>query len=332
MSTELEELVLPCFDSGAPPAQSIVERLKRIEWSHSKRGMLEQCPRKYYFEYYGTAQRRENMEPQRNRLRELKTLKNRHERAGEIVHLIIAHYFRGAERNDPMDAARMISWAHQIFSNDVAASRAAGQTIVQRDGKYPPAQLLEFFHGEENADEVCAEAAQKIEAALRAFHEMRALRLVRSARGHTSIRVERMFRLKDFPCRVSGVVDLAAYTNRAPGVVDWKIGVRSAGEDDSLQLNVYALWGGAEFQCAPETVRIFKAFLGSGEVVRYRCTVATVDRARRRILQDAIRMLAVDKYGREGNMAAFSPCVQRRICALCPFLTACPEGKREIYG
>jgi hypothetical protein len=331
MNTELEELVLPSSDSWTP-APSMVEQLKRIEWSHSKRGVLEQCPRKYYFEYYGAAQRRENTEPQRIRLRELKTLKNRHERAGEIVHLIIAHYFRSAETDSAMDAARMINWAHQIFNNDVSASRAARQTIAHPGGKFPPAQLLEFFHGNQDAEQLCAEVWQKIETALRAFHETRTLRRVRAARGHASVRVERKFKLKDFPCRVSGVVDLAAHTRRVPGVLDWKIGSRSAGEDDSLQLNVYALWGSTEFECAPEAVRIVKAFLGSGEVVPYRCTVATIDHARRRIVQDAMRMLAMDVYGRTGNMAAFSACAQPRVCVLCRFLSACPEGKKAVYG
>jgi hypothetical protein len=123
---------------------------------------------------------------------------------------------------------------------------------------------------------------------------MSALRLVRTARGHPSVRVEKMFRLKGLPCRASGVIDLAAQTRLAPGIVDWKIGARSVGEDDSLQLNVYAMWDSAEFRRAPEAVRIFKAFLGSSEVVRYRCTEATVDRAQRRIAQDAIRSFAVN--------------------------------------
>jgi hypothetical protein len=309
------------------PKASALQRLKAVEWSHSKRGTMDQCPRKYYYEYYGATVRKATQEPKKALLRDLKRLKNRHERAGEIVHLIIAHYFRSAGRHEPMDASRMVSWARQIFSKDLDLSRASGTRIALSNEKHPPAQLLEFFHAEPRAEELCAEAERKIVKALEEFARMPNLRLVRSARGHASMRIERKFRLGGFPCKVSGVVDAAAQTDRAPGVVDWKLGVRSAGEDDSLQLNVYALWGGEEFRCSPETVRIFKAFLGSAEVVRYRCTAATLEKARRRILQDALCIAAMDNYGRNGEANAFTACAQPRLCMLCPYLTACSEGK-----
>ena len=329
-----EELMLPIFEDEALASSkpSVLARLKSIEWSYSKRGVLEQCPRKYYFGYYGSAVRKARGEPQKARLRALKKLKNRNERAGEILHRVIAHYFRSAGSHRVMDGKGMADWARKMFSADLAFSRRARGELPQPQGEYPPSQLLEFFHGQIDAEELYRETERRLLSALANFAENRSFASVRALRGEPSVRVEKRFRMSSFPCAVSGVVDLAAEWSGTPGVVDWKIGNRSAGEDDSLQLNVYALWGEAEFSSSPEGVQLFKAFLGSSDLVRYHCTPVTLDRAKMRIVQDALRMATVEDYGRHGEMRAFTACAQPRVCALCPFLTICPEGKECVRG
>lgn len=57
---------------------------------------MEQCPLRYYFEYYGSHLRMARDEPRKERLRFLKSLSNRHLRTGTIVHLIIRTYFKRA--------------------------------------------------------------------------------------------------------------------------------------------------------------------------------------------------------------------------------------------
>jgi len=149
-------------------------------------------------------------------------------------------------------------------------------------------------------------------------------------RGHPSVLIEKKFNLRNLACRVLGVVDFAARNEGDPGIVDWKIGTGDASDDDSLQLAVYAMWGAETFRCSPHSIRIFKAYLGSGEVNRFRSTEQASNNAQRRILQDAKRMLEMEQYGSAGNIAAFTACAQRRICSLCRYLTVCPEGMEAV--
>ena len=46
--------------------QSGTESHKPIfsEWSYSRREMLEQCARKYYYQYYGSSLKKSNNDPQ----------------------------------------------------------------------------------------------------------------------------------------------------------------------------------------------------------------------------------------------------------------------------
>ena len=322
---------LPLFDEESPPQTSLRDRLRKVEWSYSKRNELEQCPRRFYFDYYGAAKRRAKNESQKVLLQGLKQLHNRHERTGQILHLIIAQYFRG-QSADPLDESAMVRWAQKIFAADLEHSRKAGRNLRVGAGRYPAVQLSEFFHGDAQADELCEAAQEKLFKALQTFAKSKKLSRIRDIRGHSSVRIEKKFKLPAMACRVAGVVDFAANTQVNPGIVDWKIGTPSGAEDDSLQLAIYALWGATEFGKPPETIRIFKAYLGSDDLQPFRCTTNTLENAKRRIGQDALRLLETIEYGNAGRVKAFTACAQPRVCSLCRYLTACEEGREAVYG
>ncbi len=54
------------------------------DWSYSRHGTLEQCARKYYYQYYGSILKISNNDPQKKKLHFLKNLQNRHLRTGSI--------------------------------------------------------------------------------------------------------------------------------------------------------------------------------------------------------------------------------------------------------
>ena len=334
MKEAIVEPTLPIFDASTPPhrAERFGERLSKAEWSYSKRNELEQCPLKYYNDYYGASARTAKGEPLKELLRKLKRLHNRHERAGQILHVVIARYFRSARSTSTFDAKDMINWARKLFQTDLQLSRESGREIANPPGKFPPVQLLEFFHGQADAEELCAAAEAKLIRAQQIFSSSPRLKKIRAIRSRDDLRIEKKFWLRGFPCRVTGVVDFAARTEDVPGIFDWKIGEQTAGEDDSLQLTVYALWGAAEFECNAEEVRVFKVFLGGDIVVPYHSRGGSIETAYRRIAQDAERILEMDFYGRSARSRAFSPASQRRICLLCRYLSVCSAGKEAVYG
>ena len=95
-----------------------------MQWSYSRRSLLEQCPRAYYYQYYGANKRTAKAEPLKDHLHFLKSLTNRHLRSGDIVHLVIRTYLNSLQRKDIWDVSRVLDWARQIFQNDYSYSSA----------------------------------------------------------------------------------------------------------------------------------------------------------------------------------------------------------------
>ena len=72
----------------------------QLKWSFSKRGILEQCPRKYYYAYYGSNLTTAKNDPQKEVLRFLKKLQNRHLRTGDILHYVIRWYLKKLQEGE----------------------------------------------------------------------------------------------------------------------------------------------------------------------------------------------------------------------------------------
>lgn len=326
---EPEQLTL-LPDADWSPA-SLEAQLGSIDWSYSRRTVLNRCPRQYYFEYFGASKRQAEDDPSKRLLMDLKSLSNRDLRVGDLVHGSIARYFRAAQKGFLMSVGDLVPQAVARFRADRDYSRllAAGQSD-------PPANqpevvaLREYVYADPEVERLMDEAEARLRFALNAFGALPALEPFRFAGRGLDALVEWNISVRGLPCRVHGKVDLAFGTSSRAFVVDWKLGrVELAGED-SLQLAVYALWACQQFSCSPEHVKLIKAFLGSGEIREYQANHELMATARLRIVQDAERMAAVHDYGERGIVAAFTPASRRRVCAQCAYLRACPEGTEAL--
>ena len=74
----------------------VLDAPSRLKWSYSKRDVLEQCPRRFYCQYYGANRGKAKDDPAKQELQQLKLAGNRYTRTGAILHLVIAEYFRKA--------------------------------------------------------------------------------------------------------------------------------------------------------------------------------------------------------------------------------------------
>ena len=102
-----------------PPRDGLLRDLvSEIKWSHSRRTVFEQCPRRYYYEYYGA--KAGSSDPEKTVLRVLKSLQNRHERVGTIAHLVISTYLRKAQTGEIWTAERLANWARDMLLKDQA--------------------------------------------------------------------------------------------------------------------------------------------------------------------------------------------------------------------
>jgi CRISPR/Cas system-associated exonuclease Cas4 (RecB family) len=293
-----------------------------IKWSYSRREVLEQCPRRYYYQYYGANLRAAVAEPLKDTLRFLKTLGNRHLRAGEILHLVVKSYLKHLQDGESWSLARMLCWARDIYHRDLEYSRQYQSREQSDDGEYPPALLLEFYYGFEDAEELWTESESRLVKALTNFMTNAELEHFRFGARHASAIVEKSVHLEEEHFSMDGKIDLAYPQGGRIVVVDWKMG-QSNGSSDGLQLLSYALGAVKEFGCPSSNIDLYRVHLANGKVSPFAVYEREVRSAKARIIQDLERMQELDDYGQKAVSEAFTPCNQPRVCALCSFRGVC---------
>ncbi len=336
---EASALALELFDTEetvtettkAAPAVPALQIAVKLKWSYSKRSVLEQCPRKFYYQYYGANRNKAKNDPEKQRLRQLKLTVNRYTRTGEILHLVIADYFRKAQRGTPWERQSLLNWGQKIFERDLARSGEGLDVIVRSYQQYPPQFLVEFLQ-EADARQLCREAATDMLTSLETFLDAPAFATIRELGAQEGTLVEKHFhRLMGFPFGVEGQVDLVHCSqNGSVTLVDWKSGDDFGDGDDSLQLAVYALWAAEEFSCEAEAITLYKAFMGNGSLVEFPLSASLLKVARLKIFQDAEFFARMHEYGCAGTVEAFTPCAQEAVCRGCAFATVCPKGKESL--
>lgn len=297
--------------------------LEGLAWSYSRRGVSEQCPRRYYNLYYGANQRSAKHDPAKERLRFLKALGNRHTRTGELLHLTIRTYFRQARTGTLMKPDQLISFACRIFQADRSFSRTHPDGHASNNGKYPNVLLREYHYRQADADALCAEAEERLVQAIGAFATDERYAPFRQAGIDPASLIEHRFKLAGFVCPVNGIVDLAFRDTTGVTIVDWKSGASDTTGDESLQLAVYGMWALTHFPCTVDDLRICKIHLGSGTIVDFHIDPSIIAAARARIEQDIERLAVVHDYGQRGVADAFTPCLQPAVCHTCAFEREC---------
>lgn len=310
---------LPDFPGELKPNATRADLIAKISWSYSKRGTLDQCPRRYYYTYYAANGRVKAQDPQ---ARLLSHLQNRHERTGQILHLVISTFLRKARSGDAWTTKRLVSWAESLFNRDCDYSRSLKIENGTSGANDNAIVLQEFYYGEPDAEALCAVARERLVNAITEFAENPIFAVLRESGMDPEALIEFPIKVTGLPCRVSGRIDLAYQENDDAIVVDWKTGGTQGG-DDSLQLATYGMWSIGRYKTSLGNIRIHKALLVDGNLTTARIDEKMLARAKARIIQDAELMATLDNYGREGIVAAFSPCSKPAICALCRFRKLC---------
>jgi hypothetical protein len=94
---------------------------------------LEQCTRRYYYEYFGSNKRTAKQEPYKVELHFLKNqIHNRYLLSGSALHTVIRSYFKNAQKGDIWDVNRLENFALKIFQDSWAYSEK------HPDGKFVP--------------------------------------------------------------------------------------------------------------------------------------------------------------------------------------------------
>ena len=122
----------------------------RYSHSYSKRGTLDSCLRKYFFEYYASAKRLPFDAERKELIQGLKHFTGAYMLAGDILHWFIEQYLK--------KRASAQNWAERTalgrFDRAVRYSRDPVRMAHMRDDKYPPPMLIITPVREDDPDRV----------------------------------------------------------------------------------------------------------------------------------------------------------------------------------
>lgn len=297
----------------------------RLSWSYSRREAVDQCLLRYFYQYYGAFL---NDATVREEIKHLRELKNRHLRAGELLHLAIGTYFKKKKLGTDLPFSWLRSWVRKLLAADQAYSRSIRSGGQRSNEQYPPTLLDEIIHDVPGGDELLRSTTEALVAAIQRFFENEACKPFRILGTKSDSQIEHKLSLSGYAAPVYGKLDLAGRDGESVIIVDWKLGGASDGGAESLQLATYGLWAQANYDVPTSEIRIVKVHLSDGEVVDFRADDEAFANARARIHQDLERMELLHKYGEAGVIDAFTASPHPKLCRLCSFRTICPEGKK----
>jgi len=289
-----------------------------MEWSYSRRQTLEQCARRYYYDYYGAKARLAIADPQKEDIRFLSTLSNRYLRSGEILHLAIRLFCKHGDSSSKW----LGNWAQRIYRADYEYSRG-GSRLDSPNECYPPVMLLEFHYDQPDAETLYAESEERLLSALESFLSNPAYDFMRYGGRCPSAKVEKPIFVRTAIFNARGKVDLAFPRDGKLIIVDWKTGKTEA-PSETLQLAFYALWAVETERYHLEDVALYCGQLIDDSLHPMTLNERTLLRVRARIVQDLERMRILDGYGRDAVVEVFPPCGFPKVCRLCSYQRICP--------
>ncbi|MBD3336941.1 MAG: hypothetical protein GF355_15620 [Candidatus Eisenbacteria bacterium] len=296
-------------------------------WSVSRQRLYEECPRAYYFRYYGSWEGWSSTAPPLARaLYILKQLKSRQMWAGSLVHEAVEQLLQRLRAGDPCptDAAPL--------AEETIANRMRPQFKESRDGAYlknpkGAVGLVEHHYDQHVTADQWRTLADDVRRALETFVSRYAGPVAGLAQDDWLLLEDlESFAVDDVPVWVK--CDLAY---RARGgriiIVDWKTGKRVP-QPGSLQLGCYGLYAAERWNVDPSQVLVREINLtigaeGSAGLARQdmETTRATISSGIR-LLQSKLADVAENVAHPDAFPAAAGP----RQCRRCPYLEACPEG------
>jgi len=302
-----------------------VPRFENVfSWSFSRARTFQDCPRKYWFHYYGSwGGWSEDAEPRARELYKLKNLTNLHLLAGDVVHRALERSLQAFRRGAETEPEVLVAWCKSEMQRGFKESRE--KRWEKRPKKY--VRLFEHHYGPVPTHEFLERIAAKIGTSIRSFFTSPAFALIRETDPSQWLPMEtldsfifegtKVYAVPDFACRHLGEVLL----------FDWKTGRPDPRNLDQVVL--YALFAAAKWGADPDRVRGGPVYLLTGGAFdpqpagaedrervggRMRASIA----AMRERLEDPARNLAREE--------AFDT-TPGSACRSCNFRGVCPDAR-----
>jgi len=312
------------FEPPGAKRKDRVSAIRRNEfsWSLTRDAVFRECPRKYYYAYYGSWGGWEPEAPERTReLYVLGKLKSRSLWVGEVVHSCIAQSLQNLARRIPVLPLEQI--------REITRKRMRTDFRDSRSGRYrmDPSRycgLFEHEYGLEVSDQEWREVAEQVDRCLENFYRSEVFRSFREMDPQGILEVERFsqFDFEGVPLRIR--LDAVCREDDRIVVWDWKSGRRGS-PGESLQMACYIAYAMKNYRVAPEQIEGRRFELLHPSLHRQRMTPGALEelfsyirgsiRDMQGLLEDPERNLAREER--------FAKVERRSICLRCNFLKVC---------
>lgn len=290
-----------------------------FSWSKSRHEKLAECPRQYFYHYYGSWGGWErDADPEVRELYLLKKLTSRQAWAGSTVHDAIKRALTLIRDGHPVDRAGLVALTRSRMREEFRGSR---EKLYRRRKALG---LVEHEYDEPIADEVWRANWELVEACIDAFFDSRWIGIARDLPPERWLPIDELGSFLFEGTKIFAAPDFAF--RRGDGgvvVIDWKTGQRR--ESDREQLRGYALYARETWQISLERIECRVVYLPSLEEEEVRIDEAEANafcermrasiEAMRNLLDDPVRNLAsIDRFPRTDDERTCARCVFRRPC------------------
>jgi CRISPR/Cas system-associated exonuclease Cas4 (RecB family) len=314
-------IAMSMFVSNITSAPKPTAVVPNTDWSIARMQVLDTCPRKYYYQYFGGRALAAQNEQSKDEINFLKQFSNEHLIVGDIVHYVIRAYFKNKRKGIDWDLSRLKGFAGRIIK-DAANYSTELRDEIYKDYQHIPKSLLEVYFKEQDPIILSHKIRQKADRLLDNFYNTDCFDPLKVGALQPDAMVERKIGFNFPGIHVDGIADLIYPQDDFWVITDWKTGAKEV-EETSLQLLVYALWLIKEKGISQDKILIYKAYLNEGILEPLDFSKIQIQRAKARIIQDAERLKELEDFGNEGNIEAFTPCLQEKVCAQCSFKKLC---------
>lgn len=295
-----------------------------FSWSFSRSRTFQDCPRKYWFHYYGSWGGWEANAPAEAReLYLLKKITGLHMLAGDTVHRAIERALLGWARGEQPEVETTVAWCKREMQRGFSESRDE----LWREGPSKYVRLFSHHYGPPPSRDFLTRIAKKVGDSVRTFFVSQAFGLIRETDPDRWLPIETLDTFEFEGTQVYAVPDFACRHDGDVLIFDWKTGKRSKSNLDQVVL--YALFAAAKWDADPERVKAAPVYLLNGGEFDP-AHVTEKDRARvEEVMRSSIAAMRERLADPAGNVARkedFEP-TPGHGCRWCNFRGVCPHAR-----
>lgn len=300
-----------------------------FSWSQSRRSLFRECPRKYYWNYYGSHNGWLDEAPDEARAAwRLKKISNLHMTLGNVVHEIAASALgrvRGGE--EPPTGPELIEEGRGRL-NRIWVLSQQHEAWERSPGRHP--MLMEFYRGNGPSGDLVRQIRDRLYDCLRNLPESESFREAIEAPRVEIREVDRLDFVELEGVKLYAQPDLLYRLGDAWRIVDWKTGGKAGGH--APQLRTYALYLRTRGDLPPGPIIGRLEYLKDGEALSLPISDRDVAEEKQSILDSvaAMRTYLEDPLRNAPKpREAFPLAEDPHRCPSCNFFELCEE---ELAG